>query len=464
MSEGWKVINYLRSSATTTDLREKRNIRILASTFFGVGSKGVSVLTGLIMVPLTLHYLGDELYGLWLVISSFVAMLYVSDFGIGLGLLNKVAELYGQDDTENVKKYISSVFIGLTIFVILGGLIVFVLWQWIPFEWMFGIRTEETVVQLRPTLAVVFLIFMINLPLTLIEPIYQGYQEGYFAKIWLSLGNITTLFAVLIGTNLNASLPVLAFCLMGGVVIVNMASGIFLFWRKPNIRPSFAAFDFEAFKTVAAQGGWFFGIKIMSLFAVSIPPLIISHLLGPKEVTPYQISYKLVMIAPYLMGMYYISLWPAYREAAIRNDWKWIRFTFAQATKISLLVYVVVAGGLLVGGRTLIRWWVGDTVFINTSLLVGFTIWLACALFGGLISTFLNGLDQIKVQFFIGVPLAIGTFIFGYFFTQLWGAAGTIWGISIAFVLFNVVPSSLVSLRIMKTQIGMFDTTKPEDL
>jgi O-antigen/teichoic acid export membrane protein len=44
-----------------------------------------------ISVPLTLTYLGSERYGMWMAISSIVALLAFADFGLGNGLVNAIA-------------------------------------------------------------------------------------------------------------------------------------------------------------------------------------------------------------------------------------------------------------------------------------------------------------------------------------------------------------------------------------
>jgi len=70
----------------------ERYRRILLTTGASFAARGVSVLTGLVTVPLCVGYLGHEQYGIWMTITSFFIMLGFADFGIGFGLLNAVAE------------------------------------------------------------------------------------------------------------------------------------------------------------------------------------------------------------------------------------------------------------------------------------------------------------------------------------------------------------------------------------
>ena len=50
-------------------------------------------------MPLTVHYLGAERYGVWLTISSLLTWMSMTDFGLaGNALVNVLAEASGKDD------------------------------------------------------------------------------------------------------------------------------------------------------------------------------------------------------------------------------------------------------------------------------------------------------------------------------------------------------------------------------
>lgn len=63
-----------------------------------------------ISVPLTLRYLGTERYGLWMTISSVIAVLGFSDLGLNNGLLNGISQANGTNDRELARRYVSSAF------------------------------------------------------------------------------------------------------------------------------------------------------------------------------------------------------------------------------------------------------------------------------------------------------------------------------------------------------------------
>ena len=75
-------------------LRAKKNITV---SFI---SKAISILIGFIIVPLTLSYIGEVEYGIWLTIASIISWFSFFDIGLGNGLRNKLAEALAKDDQE----------------------------------------------------------------------------------------------------------------------------------------------------------------------------------------------------------------------------------------------------------------------------------------------------------------------------------------------------------------------------
>src|SRR4051812_23716437 len=85
--------------------------RIRPTTPKPIAARGVGVSPPLITVPLTLHYLGAERYGLWATLSSLIALASFADFGLGNGLLNALSSAHGRDDREAGAREVSTAFI-----------------------------------------------------------------------------------------------------------------------------------------------------------------------------------------------------------------------------------------------------------------------------------------------------------------------------------------------------------------
>src|SRR5574341_1512330 len=83
-----RIVRLAPFDTTTVEGRSQERYRRLVLTALAqAGSRGLLALTLLAAVPLTLGYLGQERYGLWATISSFLVLLQFADLGIGNGLL-----------------------------------------------------------------------------------------------------------------------------------------------------------------------------------------------------------------------------------------------------------------------------------------------------------------------------------------------------------------------------------------
>ena len=103
----------------------QRSVKAKKNILASFGIKGVSVLIGLIKVPVILLYLDVEKYGVWLTIASIVDWVHYFDLGIGHGLRNKFAEALANNDKERAKKlvstayfYITLIFLGISVLLI----------------------------------------------------------------------------------------------------------------------------------------------------------------------------------------------------------------------------------------------------------------------------------------------------------------------------------------------------------
>ena len=59
-----------------------RKKTFLLGTVYSYGTTIVSVIVGVISVPIGLHYFGPVRYGIWAVISSVIAYLNLSNLGV----------------------------------------------------------------------------------------------------------------------------------------------------------------------------------------------------------------------------------------------------------------------------------------------------------------------------------------------------------------------------------------------
>jgi O-antigen/teichoic acid export membrane protein len=68
----------------------------------------------MIIFPSALLYLGDAKFGFWMTILSLTSMSLFVDLGIGNGLMTKLSECHGKDDSKTAQTYISTAYVALS--------------------------------------------------------------------------------------------------------------------------------------------------------------------------------------------------------------------------------------------------------------------------------------------------------------------------------------------------------------
>ena len=87
-----------------------RTIAMKRNVLYMLLIKGCSIFLGMFTVPLTLGYVNNETYGLWLTISSMISWMSYFDIGINNGLKNNLAAAFAKNDFELGKRLVSTTY------------------------------------------------------------------------------------------------------------------------------------------------------------------------------------------------------------------------------------------------------------------------------------------------------------------------------------------------------------------
>lgn len=436
--------------STSQGLSDERYRRIILTGGSALIVKMLSVGINLITVPLTLKYLGSERYGLWMAISSMMALMAFADMGLGNGLLNEVARSKIRQDKSDLQLAVSSTF-----FMLLGiALILFIIFLFIyPFiAWaeIFNVKNTLAKTEAGPTVLALVIPMLINMPLGIVQRIQEGNQEGYKFQISLIFGSFISFISLLICIQLKASLPWLVLAFSSGQILAAFLNAFLVFTKSHSILiPKISFFDFEKGKTLVRSGLFFFVIQIFTLITTNSDNIIISHTLGASSVTIYEIVRKIFLFS--MVTQFLIQpLWPAFREAMESKDYVWVKKTINKALILSMGVSALITFPLVIFGRQILKYWVGGSFLPSWSLLVGFYCFVILSNYGGVMSTFLNSEKLLRKQtIMIGVA-ALTALILKIFLANNFGVSGVIWGTIVAYCIFYVWPSYKLAFSQLK--------------
>ncbi|HEV2674624.1 MAG TPA: oligosaccharide flippase family protein [Aliidongia sp.] len=438
------LIRFRPFDVSTVDGRTQERYRRVALTAgAGMLSKVFSVVAALIYIPLALNYLGAERYGMWMVISSFIAMLSFADLGIGNGLLNAIAAAHGLDDWPMIRSYISSGFFVLVLIALTIILVVAAAYPFVPWYKIFNVTSDLARGEARQALAVFFLCFALSVPFSVVQRVQMGLQMGFAANLWQCLGSVLALIWVVAAILLKEGLPWLVLALVGGPLIVSILNTIIFFGvQRVDIRPSIPCISRRAISATVRTGMLFLFLQIVASVSYGADNIIIAQTLGASAIAGYAVPEKMFSIIPMILGMVLVPFWPAYGEALSRGDYAWVRRTLGRSFGVAVAAATVLAGGLVVFGPWLLQLWVGRAIAPSFALLLGLGCWKIVEAGGTAVAMFLNGAHIVTFQLIVGVVAGLAIISFKIALVLHYGVPAIPWGATIAYLIFAAIPTA----------------------
>ena len=430
----------------TASLRaNSRKNKIIKTLSAGAYSKIVGVVVSFAIVPLAVGYLGADGYGLWVAVSSLVAMLSFVDGGAGNALVNMVSHATGKNSEQSIKNIVSSGFFVLLVIAGMGGSLFYGLSPYLPWEWIFGLEDNIEQADLQAVVLVVGLALFLGMPCAVVGNVEKGFQEGNIAAFWEAKGRLLTLVFVFTAIQMDLGLIGFAIAFVSGPIVAAIANSCYYFLIKRSaVAPSFLHVKADEVKGVMGVGGLFFVLQITSAIQSQGDNIIIANMLGPSAVSQYAICMQLFMAIPMFMALLWTPLWPAYREALASGDTAWVRRVLVKSLKLALLVGLPSAVILIAFAQQIIRFWVGEDLVPTVLLLFGCGIWMVFVLVGNVLAMFLNAIQWIRVQIAIAVCTGICNILITIFLIDKIGVEGAIYGTVLSFLICTLLPYSIL--------------------
>jgi len=437
----------------TASHARRRDARIVQGIMAGFAGRGVAAVVSFISVPLTVRYLGAERYGAWVTISTAMAWIALADFGLSNSLTNAVSEGYAKDDRFLAQSYVAAAFWSLAGIALVLTLAFFCVWWVIPWDRVFNVQSLLARRELAPAVAVAFVIFVLNLPFSIVGKVYGAYQDVATGNAWTAAGNVLGLFALITVTRLKGGLVSLVIAVSGALLIVNVISAIWLFtWSRPWLSPRPGLLTWRAFHRLSGLGGMLFVIQIAGFVLFQTDNLIIAHYLGASAVTPYSVTWRLFTYTALFQILASPSYWPAYAEAFARGDQSWVYRSFRRNLAITLASTLALAAPLVLFGRWIIGKWAGNAAVPTGSLLLWMGVWSLIYSAMNAQSCLLASAGRVKVQMIYSMLAAGVNLVLSIIWVQKFGLTGVIMGTVAAFLICVVVPQSLQVERALQLE------------
>jgi O-antigen/teichoic acid export membrane protein len=362
------------------------------------------------------------------------------DIGLGNGLRNKLAEALAMGDIKLGRIYISTAyvtisFIALALLVILLAMLPFAPWSKI-FNTVSVTNNELSIV-----IFTVGLFFLLNFILSLCNSVFYGYQLASLAHGRELLLNLFALVGIFLLTHYtSSSLTYLSASYGLSMVLASLLLTYYFYNKYREVTPSLRYVNLHKVRELSSLGIKFFIIQATTLIIFATDNMIITQILGPAQVTPYNVVFKLFSAITMIHTILVTPLWSAYTEAYAKGDFEWIRQTIRKLNV--LMIPIIISVLILIAfARDIINIWVGPEIKFPYSLVILMGVYTILFAWNNIYAYFVNGVGRIKPQMYSSILAALMNIpISVYFATHLGlGVSGVILGSIVSLSLFAFV-------------------------
>jgi O-antigen/teichoic acid export membrane protein len=430
-------------------LQRYRNVLLTGVT--ASAGRVISIVTSILTVRLTYNYLGAERYGMWMTITSVIAMFGFADLGLNNGLINMVATATGREDAVEARKAVSSTFLLLSVAAAALTVVCAAIYGFIAPERLFNVTSVLAVREAGPALVAFFLCFVVQLPLGSIRGTQSGLQKGFHNNLWAALGTAGALVAMLVAVHRHFSLPLLVLCVSGPPVIAALLNGVELFgFSHRELRPSVAYFSRDAAREGLRTGLMYFLLQISFTIGTQTDNVVIAQIMGASSVAAYAVPARMFNLVTSFLVMVSGAMLPAYAEAQARGDYYWVRKSFFRVLLFGTVCTLAAAFILVLFGNRVLALWIGPGVQASLPLLA--VLGLQCVIYAYLqpIAFLLNGLGQFRAQVICALINALVNLGLTIVFVRRYGIVGAVMGTTISFLFVAVIPLTIETVRVLK--------------
>lgn len=371
--------------------------------------QGISILTSFLLVPLTIGYISASQYGIWLTVSSIVGWFALIDIGLGAGLRNRLTEALAKDNILLAKKYVSTTYISLGIFVLVF-FVTFLLFN--PYiNWSVLLNQPPDMNEmLAQTMFIVFSFFAVRLVVQLIGVILTAHMLPAVSTAISTMSNILVLLVIwILSKYVEGSLFALALVMSAIPAVAYILVSVILFsGRYRTIAPSVKYFEKSKIKNLMGLGIAFFFIKISMILLFQTSNILIIQLFTNDDVVVYNLAFKLFSLIFILFEILIQPFWTGYTDAWVKKDVVWIEKTIKRLFKIWKLL-TVCALLLLAVSCWVYKLWIGSNVNVPFILSATLCLYFILRCYGGTFNIFINGTGKIRLQTY-----ALGVVVLAY--------------------------------------------------
>lgn len=398
------------------------------------------------LTPLMLNKLGNEQYGIWLLLSNIIMYFTLSNFGIAPAFTIELPKV--RKDKLATDKLLNTVLLSLILAAVLTSLIFIVLEFYL--QEIFSINTN-----ILNTTRITFLFFYLTFTVNIIGSLFDN--------ILISSNEIIKKNAIeILKISITGGISILLVLNEWSLIHIagsNFLIGLVFFFvtfytckKVIRFKINLSLFDFELFKKLINPSWYFFVISIVGLVVFYSDNLLISKLKGVEYVGLYAITYRISDVCLKIITKISNTKYPKVIQLSADKKYPELLKLHNKLFLLNLITAVPICSILFFFGKDIIQLWLGSNHDINEGILRIFSIFTLSMILAQNTGMFVIGLGIHQRFAYMGVAEATLNLLLSYLFFQYFDLLGIALGTLTAHLLTNGWFAYFEFFRFIRTQ------------
>jgi O-antigen/teichoic acid export membrane protein len=397
----------------------------------------VTVAATYILLPYSLKHIGQEQYGIWLIITSLTGYMGLLMLGLPMASVRFVADSLAKKDYEQMNKFIGSsaglfLFMGFVSLVIGCGLLVF-------FETAYPIPQEMRNPARAAFLLVLFYIaggFFGELPYGIMAAHHDFVLRNALQTITL----VYRLLATVVLLKVYPSVASLAIVQLSSMALETTVLWTVIHRRYPKVRLDLRKFEMFTLRTIFSFSLFVLVLTVGFKLVFQTDSLVIGKFLDVSDVPFYAAANSLIIyLIEFVIGIASVVMPTATKLRALNQEQE-LRALLLKWSKIAISLSLLASLYLAEFGPRFLKVWIGPAFEVNGGhvlrvLLLSTVVFLPVR---GIALPILMGLGKLKGA--VWTLLATGLLNLGLsiLWAKQYGLIGVAWGTTIPNLFYSV--------------------------
>lgn len=337
----------------------------------------INILVGFIYLPLLIYFLGQDEYGLYQLMGSFLVYLSLFDFGLSNTVTryySKFIALKDEKGKENLLFFSTVIYLILTLIVVSVGII---LYFYLDEIFNNSLSTSEIA-----TAKKMYIVILITVAITILTSVFNSIINSNEKFVFLRLLSIvqTILRPIIVFAVFSVEASALIVVIVQAFInIVGVILKIYYSLNKLKVKIRFHYWDTLLLKEMARYSFFIFITVLMDQIFWKSDQVILGVVVGTASVAVYSIGSQIVMyymnLSTAMSGVFLPNITKRVTENVSNNE---LTSIFIKVGRLQYILLGAVLIGFILFGDEFISFWVGDSFreayYITLIIMIPFTI------------------------------------------------------------------------------------------